>query len=84
MDLRSSAILELMKISIIAHPNAKRPRIETDLLETIHVYVNQPPLEDKANKAIVAALAAYYKQPKSAIRLVAGQKSKLKTFEINK
>jgi hypothetical protein len=28
-----------MKVVVIAHPNAKRPRIEEDLLGTLHVYI---------------------------------------------
>ena len=71
-----------MKIAIIAHPNAKTPRVEKDLLGVIHVYVNQPPLEGKANNAILAALADYFKVKKSAVFLVSGEKSKNKVFEI--
>ncbi|EKE13137.1 MAG: hypothetical protein ACD_13C00090G0003 [uncultured bacterium] len=71
-----------MKIAVIAHPNAKRPRIEQDLLGTLHVYVNAPPLEGKANRAIEEALAQYFKVKKSQIELTSGQKSKNKLFEI--
>ncbi len=72
-----------MKIAIIAHPNAKRPRIEQDLLGTLHVYVNAPPLEGKANRAIEEALADYFKVKKTQIYLISGQKSKNKLFEIS-
>jgi uncharacterized protein (TIGR00251 family) len=71
-----------MKISIIAHPNAKKPRIEIDLLEALHVYVNEPPLEGKANKAVIESLAKYYNVNKNAVILVSGEKSKNKIFEI--
>lgn len=71
-----------MKLAIIAHPNAKRPRIEEDLLGTLHIYVNAPPLEGKANKAISEALAKYFKVKISQVDLIAGFKSKNKTFEI--
>lgn len=71
-----------MKISIIAHPNAKNPRVEKDLLGTVHVYVHEPPLESKANNAVLAALADYFKVKKSAVLLVSGEKSKNKVFEI--
>ena len=71
-----------MQISIITHPNAKRPRIEQDLLGALHVYVNAPPLEGKANKAVIEALAEYYKVKKSAVTLLSGHKSKQKRFEI--
>lgn len=71
-----------MRLAVIAHPNAKRPRIEKDLLGTLHVYVNAPPLEGKANKAIDEALAEYFKVKKSQIELISGAKSKNKLFEI--
>jgi uncharacterized protein (TIGR00251 family) len=71
-----------MQISIIAHPNTKKPRVEEDLLETLHVYVSEPPLEGKANKAVIESLAKYYKVNKNAVILVSGEKSKNKIFEI--
>ncbi len=71
-----------MKITVIAHPNAKRPRIEKDLLGTLHVYVNAPPLEGKANRAVEEALAKHFNVKISQIELISGHKSKNKTFEI--
>lgn len=71
-----------MKIEVIVHPNAKRPRIEKDLLGMIHVYVNAPPLEGKANEAVAEALAEFFKTKKSKVLLIQGTKSKNKIFEI--
>lgn len=71
-----------MKISVIAHPNSKKPRIEKDLLNTLHVYVSQPPLEGKANKAVIEALADYFKVKRRYVTLLSGEKSKNKLFEI--
>lgn len=71
-----------MQVLVIAHPNSKRPRIEKDLFENLHVYVNQPPLEGRANKAIVEALAEYFGVKKSSVVLLSGEKSKNKNFEI--
>ncbi len=71
-----------MKISIIAHPNSKRPRIEKDLLNTLHVYVSAPPLEGKANKAVIEALSEHFRVKKRNVIFLSGQKSKNKTFEI--
>lgn len=73
-----------MKVNIIAHPNAKNPRIEKDLLGTTHVYVHEPPLEGKANNAIIEALTKYFKVKKSSVMLISGEKSKNKLFEILK
>jgi hypothetical protein len=71
-----------MKISIIAHPNSKRPRVEKDLLGTLHIFVSQPPLEGKANNAVREALTKYYSVKKNAVMLLSGEKSKNKVFEI--
>lgn len=71
-----------MKLSVIAHPNAKNPRIEKDLLGTTHVYVNAPPLEGKANKAVVEALAKHFGVSRGKVILIRGEKSKNKVFEI--
>lgn len=71
-----------MKIEVVVHPNSKNPRVEKDLTEMIHVYVNAPPLEGKANKAVIESLAEYLKVKKSKIMLVGGVKSKSKVFEV--
>lgn len=71
-----------MKIAVIVHPNSKRERIEKDLLDNLHVYVNQPPLDGKANKATISALADYFKTQKANVKIIAGAKSKYKLFEI--
>lgn len=71
-----------MKLSVIAHPNAKNPRIEKDLLGTLHVYVSQPPLDGKANDALIDALVEHFNLKRKNIFLLSGHKSKNKLFEI--
>lgn len=71
-----------MKISVIVHPNSKKPRIEKDLLGTLHVYVKDPPLDGKANQAVIEALAEHFRVSKSQIKLLSGFKSKIKVLEI--
>lgn len=71
-----------MTISIITHPNSKRPRVEEDLLGMLHVYVSAPPLEGKANLAAIEALAKHFGVKKSAVTLLSDHTSKHKRFEI--
>lgn len=71
-----------MKINIIVHPNSKKPRVEKDLLNNTHIYVNEPPIENKANKEVIRVLSELYKVSKSNIKLITGSKSKHKIFEI--
>lgn len=71
-----------MKHFVVVHPNSKKPRIEKDGTEVLHVYVSKPPVEGQANLAVIEALAKHFKVSKSQVELVKGVKSKKKTFEI--
>lgn len=71
-----------MQIAVIAHPNAKQTKVEGDLLGTLHVYVNEPPIDGRANAAIINALAKHFNLKRSDVILASGEKSKNKIFEI--
>ncbi len=71
-----------MKVTITAHPNSKKPRVEKDLFGGLHVYVSAPPLEGKANMAVIESLAEHFKTSKSRINLIRGAKSKTKVFNV--
>lgn len=71
-----------MKLLVVVHPNSKKTKIITDLLQTVHVYVSEPAIEGKANKAVVETLAKAYGVPKSAVTMVWGHKSRLKLFAL--
>jgi uncharacterized protein (TIGR00251 family) len=71
-----------MIVKITTHPNSKKPRVETDLFGQLQVYVNQPPLEGRANEAVILALAKHFKVKKYQVALISGAKSKQKIVEI--
>lgn len=48
----------------------------------VHVHVNKPALEGRANKAVVEMLAEYFEVGKSQVDIVAGHKSKRKVVEV--
>lgn len=73
----------MVKIQTTVHPNSKKPRVEKDLFNDLHIYVSQPPLEGRANSAAIEALADYYRVAKSKIKLARGRKSKIKVFDID-
>lgn len=72
-----------MKITVFVHPNSKKPKIDKDLLGSLHVYVAEPPLEGKANWAVILALAGHFHVSRNSVILLKGEKSKQKVFEIN-
>ena len=71
-----------MKITVQAHPNSKKPRIQKDLFGGLHIYVKELALENKANLAVIEALAKYLKVKKNHLELVSGCKSKIKSFNV--
>lgn len=72
-----------MKIFVRAKVNAKKERVEQ--IDATHyiVQVKAPPVEGKANEAIVKALAEYFDLAPSRIRMTSGKTSKQKTFVID-
>lgn len=67
-----------MKVSAIVHPNSKNQRIEEDLIKMLHVYVNAPPLEGKANKTTIEVLANHFGTKKGKVILVRGENREIR------
>lgn len=63
-------------------PRASRDAIEGEYQGALKVRLTAPPVEDRANEALVRYLAECLKVPKSAVRIVAGEKSRTKRVEI--
>ena len=71
-----------MKIFVKAKANAKRELVEK--IDEAHfvVQVKESPIQGRANRAIRKALAEYFNIAPSKIKIVSGDSSKQKTFEI--
>jgi len=70
----------VLEIKVI--PNAKIPKIVEES-ECVKVYVSAPAVDNKANKAVIQALATHFSVRKSAIHIVSGLKSRNKRIQIN-
>ncbi len=57
-----------MKISIRVIPNAKKSRIVKEE-NCLKVYVTAPPVENKANKAVIEILSDYFNTKKKTLIL---------------
>lgn len=60
----------------------KGPVVEVGDDGALTLFVREPATEGKANKAAVLLLAAHLGVPKSRVRLIAGQTSRLKRFAV--
>lgn len=70
-----------MKVRVRVHAGAKATKVE-QRGDELHVWVNAPPVDGKANLEVAEALAAVYGVPKSAVRLASGHASRTKVFEL--
>lgn len=71
-----------MKISVRVKAGAKENLVEDQGGGNYRVRVKAPPVEGKANEALITVLAEHFNVPKSRIRLCSGKTSKHKLFEI--
>jgi uncharacterized protein len=71
-----------MKINVKARPGAREEKIEKVGENIFEVSVKEPPVQGRANAAIIVVLAEYFGISKSQVRLVSGFSSKQKIFEI--
>ena len=71
-----------MRIFVQAKPMAREEKVEK--IDDTHftVSVTEPPVQGRANMAIVKALAGYFNTAPSLVRLVSGYTSRQKVFEI--
>lgn len=63
-------------------PRASRDAIEGEHNGALKVRLTAPPVDDRANEALRRLLAARLKAPVSAVRIVAGEKSRTKRVSI--
>jgi uncharacterized protein (TIGR00251 family) len=76
-------MLEVMKFNVKVKVNAKLESVTAEADGSLTVKVHAPPHEGLANKRVLELLAAYFKRPKKALRLLHGEKSKSKIFELD-
>lgn len=63
-------------------PNAKAERVEAQPDGSLLVSVKAPPVEGKANDAVVRAVAAHFGVPRSSVEIARGASGRLKVLDI--
>jgi len=64
------------------HPNASRDRIEGVKGDYLEIRLSSPPVEGKANKALIKLMSKCLKVAKSKISIISGQKARIKVMSI--
>ena len=71
-----------MKIIVRSKPNSKKEKVERIDDRNFLIAVKEPPVEGKANNAIVKSLAKYLNVPSINVRITSGHASKQKIIEV--
>ena len=69
-------------VRIRVHPRARRAGIDGAFGDRVKISVSSPPVDDKANIELCRFLAATAGVPKTAVGIIEGQTSRLKTVLI--
>ncbi len=73
-----------MKINVKVKPNAKQNQIKKLGENSYEIRVTVPPEKGKANKKVIEILSKEIGVPKSKIKLIRGETSREKVFEVEK
>ena len=69
-------------LSVKVHPNAGKDSIEGIREDHLSIKLCSPPLDGKANKALVKFISKKIKIPQSAIEIIQGDKSRIKVLRL--
>ena len=72
-----------MKYTLKVKTNAKENAVLEGPGGELRVLVKAPPQEGRANEAVIEALAAHFKVPKSRVAIMSGRTSKRKIIKID-
>jgi uncharacterized protein len=68
--------------SVRVQPRASKDEIAGEMAGALKVRLQAPAVEDRANEALIEFLARLLKTPKSAVRILSGERSRSKRLEI--
>jgi len=72
-----------MNMTVRVKPGSKKgPLVQPAIDGSLLVYVREPAVEGKANRAVQELLADYYNVPKRNVQMISGYKSRTKQFQI--
>lgn len=72
-------------VAVKVKPGSRKgPLVETDDDGGLTVYVREPAIDGKANKAVIRVLADHFAVPPSRVELASGAAARIKRFRITR
>lgn len=69
-------------IRIKAFPNSKKPAIEETAPQVLRVFIREDAQQNRANDAVMRAVADYYKLPRNKLKMISGHQKQSKMIQI--
>ncbi|HTG28223.1 MAG TPA: DUF167 domain-containing protein [Methylomirabilota bacterium] len=77
-NLAAGAVIFAVRVQ----PRASKDEIAGEMAGAIKIRLQAPALEGRANEALIEFLAQLLKRPKGAVRILSGERSRIKRLEI--
>ncbi len=71
-----------VRFAVRVQPRASRDAVDGEWQGALKVRLTAPPVEGQANEALGEFLAALLKIPRSAVRILSGERSRIKRLEL--
>ena len=72
-----------MTFAVKVHPRAKKNAITGEMGEALKIALTAPPVEGRANEAVMEFLAEVLRVPRASVSIAAGQSSRNKVIRVN-
>jgi uncharacterized protein len=82
LDLQASIERGTVTLAVRVQPRASRNEVAGVMQGALKIRLQAPAVEDRANEALCELLAELLKRPKSAVRILAGERSRTKRIEV--
>jgi uncharacterized protein (TIGR00251 family) len=77
-NLASGTVIFAVRVQ----PRASKDEITGEIAGAIRIRLRAPAVEGRANEALIEFLVQLLKTPKSAVRILSGERSRIKRLEI--
>ncbi len=68
--------------SVKVHPRAKRTAITGTVGDALKISLTAPPVDGKANQAVIEFLAGIFEIPRSSVTIASGETNRLKVIRV--
>ena len=82
LGISEDASRETLIVNVRVQPRASKDEVAGVMDGALKIRLRAPAVEDRANQALCAFLAELLKRPKSAVRLLSGERGRSKRVEI--